>query len=289
MKKYQSIAAVVVSFNREDYLKKIINSFKKQSRLPDEIIVVFQGDSQSCLDWLNSQEGIYVYHQGNTGSAGGFTKGIELGIERGHDWVFLTDDDAVPALNCFEELSNCPHFDCEKTGLLGSVVLDADGKVYMSPPAKDANDWYKTVLQDKCVPVYLTCWPGTMVSTKAVIDFGLPVAEYFLFDEDFEFTSRIARQRPSYCVITSQIIHYQMPAANMWKSPIRYKNFVRNRFATIRLSGSTPIKKTIKLAMWFLQILSGCLTGKYPLGAITPLFYGLLFFRPKVKYPSISK
>lgn len=286
MERYQSIAAVVVSFNRLEYLKKIIFNLQNQTRLPDEIIVIFQGDSQECLDWLESQHGLSVVKQENLGSAGGFTKGIEIGVQKGHDWVWVTDDDAVPELNSFEEMANCPYFDCTKTGLLSSVILDANHKVYMSPSPKDANDWYKTVLEDKCVTISVCCWPGTLVASQAVIDFGLPVAEYFLFDEDIEFTSRIARNRDSYCVISSKVVHYQSPAAFMWNSPLRYKKFVRNRFATIRLSGDSALKKVAKLWIWFFKILTGSLTGKFPLGAIPPVFEGV-FFRPKLKYPAV--
>ena len=131
MDRYQSIAAVVVSFNRLEYLKIIIFNLQNQTRLPDEIIVIFQGDSQDCLDWLDSQQGLSVIKQENLGSAGGFTTGIDVAVQKGHDWVWVTDDDAVPELNSFEELANCPYFDCSKTGLLSSVILDANYKVYM--------------------------------------------------------------------------------------------------------------------------------------------------------------
>ncbi len=287
MNNYQSVAAVVVTFNREEELKKVIHSLQNQSKLPDEIIVIFQGGSMASLEWLKLQEGIYVYVQDNKGSAGGFSKGIELAIEKGHDWVWVTDDDAVPALNSLEQLTSCPYFDCTKTGMLCSVIYDKDDKVYMSPVVKGANEWYKTVLQDKCVTISYGCWPGSLIASKAVIDYGLPIAEYFFYDEDFEFTSRIARQRTSYCVITSHVIHYQLPSANMWESPRRYKKFVRNRFATIRLSGDSIIKKEIKVLLWFFKILTGVFLGKFPIGAIPPLFEGI-FFRPKVKYPTTS-
>ena len=159
MEKHQSIAAVIVSFNREEYLKKIIFNLLNQSRPPEEIIVIFQGNSPACLNWLESQRGIFVLKQENMGSAGGFTKGIELAIQKGHDWIWVTDDDAVPELNSLEELTNSPYFDCSITGILASVVLDANGKVYMSPIPQDANGWYKTVLEDKCVSISACCWP----------------------------------------------------------------------------------------------------------------------------------
>ncbi|MBC7697854.1 MAG: glycosyltransferase [Bacteroidia bacterium] len=284
-KKTETVAAVVLTFNREEMLKKVIYSMKNQTTKVDEIIVVFQGGATTTVEWLKQEGGLYIHQQENQGSAGGFTRGIEIAIEKGYDWVWITDDDAIPELDALEHLTNCKYFDSETTGFLSSVVVNGQGQTYMSPSPDDANKWYRTVLKEGCVPVTLSAWPGCLVSAKAVMDFGLPIAEYFFYDEDFEFTSRLARQRASYCVINSVIVHYQEPSADLWLSPRRYKYFVRNRFATIRFSGSKKINKIAKVWLWVFKILGGILIGKIPVGAVVPMFRGLLFFRPKIKYP----
>ena len=38
-------------------------------------------------------------------------------------------------------------------------------------------------------------------------------------------------------------------------------------------------------AIFVALILGGILIGKIPVGAVVPMFRGLLFFRPKIKYP----
>lgn len=48
----------------------------------------------------------YVRMNENTGSAGGFHEGLKRGYERGYDWLWLMDDDGLPALDCLEKLLN---------------------------------------------------------------------------------------------------------------------------------------------------------------------------------------
>jgi GT2 family glycosyltransferase len=291
-KKQESVAAVVLAFSREEDLKKVIDHLKKQTRKVDEIIVLFQGTSPTILAWLNEQTGITVRQQGNLGSAGGFTSGIKWAMEKGHQWTWLLDDDAVPELNALEEMTSCKHFDYKKTGFLASVVTKPDGQVYMSPTAEDSNNWYGSVMQEGCVPVIGTSWIGCLVSSQSILDFGLPMEEFFMYEEDVEYTSRVARQRNSYCVIKSVIVHYQKGSFNPFTSKVdmlKHGYYVRNHFATIRLSDKPMIKKLARIWLWFFKNAWEIITHQVPLKTTLSLFSGLLFFRPKVKFwkPSV--
>ncbi len=286
-KRVESVAAIVLAFSREEDLKNVISNLKNQTRKPDEIIVIFQGTSPSILEWLKQQTGITVHQQGNVGSAGGFTSGMRMSIAKGHQWSWLLDDDAVPELNALEEMAKCKHFDSSKTGFLGSVVVNPDRQVYMSPAADEANKWYGSVLQDGCVPVIAATWIGCLVSSQSILDFGLPMEEFFMYEEDLEFTSRVARSRKCYCVIKSIIVHYQKPNFDPFTSKVdmlKHGYYVRNHFATIRLSDRSFIKKLARIWLWFFKNAWQIITRKVPVKTTLSLFSGLLFFRPKVKF-----
>jgi len=286
-KKYESVAVVVLAFSREEELKLVIHNLKNQTRKPDEIIVIFQGSSPSILEWLNQQSDLTVHQQGNVGSAGGFTTGMKMAIAKGHQWSWLLDDDAVPELNALEEMANCKYFDSSKTGFLGAVVVKPDRKVYMSPVADEANKWYGSVLQDGCVPVIGATWIGCLVSSQSILDYGLPMEEFFMYDEDSEYTARVARSRNCYCVIKSIIVHYQKGTFNPFTSKVdmlKHGYYVRNHFATIRLSDKSSLKKIARIWLWFFKNAKEIVTGEVPLKTIIPLFNGLFFFRPKIKF-----
>lgn len=280
-----SIAVVVLAMHRFDKLKHTIHRLREQTRKLDEIIVVYQGDDNKIESWLAQQEGITLHVQENLGSAGGFSKGMQLAIDKGHDWVWITDDDAFPEQKTLENLVSCKHFNDDTTGFLSCVVVDMNRRTYMSPLPDDANKWYSTVLADKCLPVLSSAWPGCLVSINAIKQCGLPIAEYFFYDEDVEFTARVARNMPSFCVIDAVMHHHQEPSSSLWESPARYKPYVRNKFSTIRLSGESMGKKLAKQMQWALKIISGIVVGKIPVGALLPLVSGMLFFYPKIKYP----
>lgn len=286
-KKYESVAAIVLAFSREEDLKKVISNLKNQTRKLDEIIVIFQGTSPSILEWLKQQTGITLHQQGNVGSAGGFTTGMRIAIDKGHQWSWLLDDDAVPELNALEEMANCKHFDSAKTGYLAAVVMNPDRQVYMSPVADESSKWYGSVLQDGCVPVTAATWIGCLVSSQSLLDFGLPMVEFFMYEEDFEFTSRVARSRNCYCVIKSVIFHYQKANFNPFTSKVdmlKHGYYVRNHFATIRLSDKSSLKKLIRIWRWFFENAWQIITRKVPFKTTLSLFSGLLFFRPKIKF-----
>ncbi|PCI60311.1 MAG: hypothetical protein COB34_02760 [Methylophilaceae bacterium] len=281
----QSVAAVVLTMKRYEKLKITIDSLRNQTRKLDEIIVVFQGTSEKIKHWLEQQEDITLHIQENVGSAGGFSTGMQLAIDKGHDWVWVTDDDAFPELDALQNMVSSKHFNNTETGFLTCVVVDAEGRTYMSPVPDDANKWYGNVLEDKCLPIISSAWPGCLIATNAIKAFGLPVKEYFFYDEDVEFTTRVARQRPSFCVIDAVINHHQEPASSLWLSPERYKPYVRNKFSTIRLSGDPAWKKIAKQLVWIMKITGSVVVGKKPIGALVPLVTGFLFFWPKIKYP----
>lgn len=286
-RKNESVAAIVLAFSREEDLKNVIHNLKNQTRKPDEIIVIFQGTNLRILEWLNQQSDITVHQQGNVGSAGGFTTGMKMAIAKGHQWSWLFDDDAVPELNALEEMANCKYFDSEKTGFLGAVVVNPDRQVYMSPAADGSNKWYGSVLQDGCVPVTGATWIGCLVSSQSILDFGLPMEEFFMYEEDMEYTSRVARSRKCYCVIKSIIVHYQKGNFDPFSSKVdmlKHGYYVRNHFATIRLSDRTVIKKFARIWLWFFKNAWEIITGKVPWKTALPLFNGLLLFRPKIKF-----
>lgn len=287
MSNQNSVAAIVLAFSREEELKQVIHNLKNQTRRPNEIIVIFQGTNLKILEWLNQQSDITVHQQGNVGSAGGFTTGIKMAIAKGHQWSWLFDDDAVPEQNALEQMTSCKYFEASKTGFLAAVVTKPDGQVYMSPAADESNKWYGSVLQDGCVPVIGATWIGCLVSSQSILDFGLPVEEFFMYEEDMEYTSRVARSRKCYCVIKSIIVHYQKANFNPFTSKVdmlKHGYYVRNHFATIRLSDTSSIKKIVKIWLWFFKNAGEIITRKVPLKTIVSLFSGLLFFRPKIKY-----
>ena len=283
----QSVAAVVLAFSRFELLKQVISALRLQTYRAEEIIVVDQGGREDVAAWLAAQHDVTVIRQANKGSAGGFCTGIEESLRRGHAWTWIFDDDAVPQPTALEELVRNPYFGRPGTVFMASRVVDLQGVTYMSPHPADSNRWYPTVLQDGCVEVVGACWPGLLVSSEAVRKAGLPIAEFFFFDEDAEFTARIARSGKAYCAIRSVVVHYQEagPFDPFGKDFLKQAHLARNRVARAKVEpGSVALRalRTLRRASAFLWQVA---VGKAPLRTVPWILRGLFLFWPRVRYP----
>ena len=284
-KSSQSVAALVLAYSRYDTLKKLVEALRNQTRKPDEIIVVNQGSNREIDQWLTEQADLHVLRQENKGSAGGFCTGIQLSIRRGHAWTWIFDDDAIPEPSALQELVETPYFQRPDTTFLASRIVDPRGQTYMSPGAADANRWYGTVLTDRCVEVLGACWLGMMVNSAAVRRLGLPIAEFFLWDEDIEFSHRLARGGRAYCAVSSVIVHYQDSQFEPFgKDFIKFAHYARNNIARARLEPRPfPYRyfASMRRALHFTKMI---VQRKAPVRSLPWILRGLFLFRPRVRY-----
>lgn len=281
-----SVAAVVLAFSRFEMLQTLVNALRSQTRPVDEIIVVYQGSQDRIKDWLAAQTDLTVVSQENRGSAGGFCTGIEESIRRGHGWTWIFDDDAIPQPDALAELVGNPYTGRPDTVFMASRVVDRHGTTYMSPAPADANRWYGTVLQDRCVEVVGACWLGLLVNSAAVRKFGLPIAEFFLFEEDLEFTLRLARNGKAYCAISSVVVHYQDAKFDPFgKDFIKNAYYTRNRIARAKLEPGSPAVKIFRALRRSAHFMLQIARGKAPVRTFPWILRGLFVFWPRVRYP----
>ncbi|MFO1078795.1 MAG: glycosyltransferase [Planctomycetota bacterium] len=283
-----SVAAIVLAFSRDEMAKQLLAALRGQTTPPDEIIVVYQGSSPEMAAWLREQGDIVLVVQENLGSAGGFSRGIEESIRRGHGWTWVFDDDAIPNRDALEVLRTRPYFGKEGTSFLGSRIVNPSGGTYMSPRGNpESQDWYATVGQDHCLPATDACWLGLLVSSLAVQAVGLPIAEFFLWDEDREFVSRLARFGPGYCAVDSVIVHYQRATFDPFGSDfIKLAYYARNNIARAKIepvSFATRCYRMVKRSCHFLGMV---VKGKAPLRLVPWIAKGWFLFWPRVRYPA---
>lgn len=279
------VSAVVLAYSREKILPDLIAALRNQTRKPDEIIVINQGSNPTIASWLAEQQDLTVIIQENLGSAGGFCRGISESIQRGHGWTWIFDDDAVPALTALEELVKCPYFKQQQTVFLGSRIIDRHGKTYMSPGGSDSCAWYGTVLDDKCVEAVDACWLGLLVRTQAVYEAGLPIAEFFLWDEDREFVSRLVRYGKGYCVLSSVITHFQNDSFDPFGNDfIKVAYYARNHVARSKLAPGSLLLRMARVSRTSLKLMFRVLRGKWPLRVIPWILNGAFLFWPRIQY-----
>lgn len=151
----ESIAAVVVTYNRRLLLQECLDSLLAQSRLPEAIVVVDNHSTDGTRDHLLARELIrpdadshwtvrsvpapeqtgrkidvhYVRLEENSGGAGGFHEGMKRALEAGFDWMWLMDDDVLAcpdALAALVRRKDRLQAVGDKPVLLNSLVLARD-------------------------------------------------------------------------------------------------------------------------------------------------------------------
>ncbi|OQY10720.1 MAG: hypothetical protein B6I29_00735 [Marinitoga sp. 4572_148] len=106
-----NIAALIVTYNRKDLLKETIEAILNQTLKPNRLFVVNNASTDGTDDVLNKYKEKYgddieiINLKENLGGAGGFNYGIHYIYDTfEYDWIWLMDDDAVPAKNALETL-----------------------------------------------------------------------------------------------------------------------------------------------------------------------------------------
>ncbi len=187
------VFAVIVTYNRLALLKECVEAVRSQSHRPDKVIIVDNCSTDSTPQYLETLCTDPLFHietlSTNTGGAGGFAYGLKRAVLMGADHVWLMDDDTIP------ERDNLKHLVKAQTatpnaGYVCSKVLWTDGTPHlMNRPA---------LLQDgeasgEVVPCATASFVSILVSTKAVLQVGLPIKEFFIWCDDLEYTLRIHR------------------------------------------------------------------------------------------------
>lgn len=215
--KKQKIAAVVVTYNRLSLLKKVIHAIYEQTIRPDTIMVVDNASTDGTQEWLKKEATgrrlTYLRLPENTGGAGGFYSGLKQTADRGIEFAWLLDDDAVPDSRCLENLLEA----AINTGGLCFFpkVLLPDGKIDIrSIPRKDFYPG-KLNIKRKLPPlngspslVSVGTFVGPLLRTKAIQMVGLPIKEFFLWFDDIEYTYRISQHGPIYFVPNAIVYHH---------------------------------------------------------------------------------
>jgi rhamnopyranosyl-N-acetylglucosaminyl-diphospho-decaprenol beta-1,3/1,4-galactofuranosyltransferase len=264
MEKKSKVAAVLVTFNRLEFLKEIILALKNQTHPPDEIIVVNNSSTDGTSHWLESQSDLRVITQGNLGSSGGQYTAYKSAYEKGYDWIWGMDDDVVPRKNCLEIL-----LDNAKVGNIynplrfmpnGKVFLNDTLEINLTNPFKS---YWKRLLSEsdlnqKMIAADGTTFEGPFVHRSVIEKIGLPDKDFFIYGDDTEFMIRAKKAGVEIFINTDAEMDRKLEAPD----PLKHFDWklyyiVRNQMAQDVLHGSISVRMIrpwIYLVKWFFRV-----------------------------------
>lgn len=214
------LVAVVVTWNRRDLLVESVDALRAQTHLPAEIVVVDNASTDGTADLLGSgfatdgPVSLDVVHLGeNTGGAGGFAVGIERALAHQPHLVWLLDDDTVPTATAAEELVRAwrEYPGERRPAVLASKVVWIDGRDHPmnTPRSKPGAGPAETAAAASvgAVPIRSASFVSIACDADRIRERGLPIADYFLWNDDFEYSTRLIRGGVGLAVPASVVVH----------------------------------------------------------------------------------
>jgi rhamnopyranosyl-N-acetylglucosaminyl-diphospho-decaprenol beta-1,3/1,4-galactofuranosyltransferase len=266
----ESVAIVVVTFNRADLLERMLLGLAELERPADAVIVVDNASSDRTAEVLaaSTLPGLQVITSTeNLGGAGGFRTGVEAAWHGGYDRIWLMDDDVIPAPDCLTVLlaQDPAVSDClmaVREGTQGELAeyaalrFDLTNPLRIKPKTASVVSTYPSrAAMPERVALENVAFEGFMVRRSVVAEIGLPDASFFIFYDDVDYALRArATGRTIWGVRDARLIRQidfsQQHDLAGWKGFYMYRNLfaVHFRYGTNALVRAKPWAITVAVA-----------------------------------------
>ncbi len=206
------IAAIVVTYNRKELLLECIEALLRQkTNAAMDIIIIdnnsTDGTAAAVEKYIRYNQIVYCNTGANLGGAGGFQYGMRYAAERGYTHAWVMDDDCIPRKTALQVFVNEDVRLHGKYGWLSSKAIWKDGSLCCMNVQRK-NIWQKVKdFQSDTVPVVMASFVSLFIPTSVILEMGLPIKEFFIWTDDWEFTRRISREYPCFLCNKSVVIH----------------------------------------------------------------------------------
>lgn len=248
------IVGVVVAWNRPELLQETLDGLASQTR-PLNAVVVIDNASTDYSPEVARNHAVtteVLTMPRNLGGAGGFAAGIARAVAtHDADFVWIMDDDTVPTETALEALLAAREAYPGQPAVLASKAVWTDGREHpMNRPRKRpllAKEIAQAAEEIDCISIRTASFVSILIDTRAILEEGLPEAAYFLWNDDFEYTSRLLRNRIGLYVPASIVEHKTKKFGDSSADPgPRFFNETRNKvWMYLRSSGLNPAEKLL--------------------------------------------
>lgn len=292
------VAGIVVTYNRKTLLLENIEALLNQTRKDLLTIVIIDNNStdgtkEALEPYVKDNRIVYVNTEKNLGGAGGFHYGIRYAAEHDFDYIWVMDDDCIPTKNALEAFLDASRKLDGEYGFLASKVLWKNRDICKMNVQRvslwrNVHDWTTPL-----VPVIMSSFVSLFVPTKIVREYGLPIKEFFIWTDDWEFTRRISRNLPCYLVNNSIVIHKSKNnfGANIATEEAdrldRYNYLYRNDVCLYRREGLEGfLYESLRIGLHTMKVLKDARNKKRDrLKKIYCATYKGLSFHPTIEFP----
>lgn len=207
----KKVIAVIVTYNRKELLKESIEALLSQNYKNCDVLVIDNASTDGTYEYigelLKNDRVKYVNTGANLGGAGGFNYGIKEAYKLGCDFIWVMDDDCIVHNDTLEKFIEADEKLNGDYGFLSSKVLWKNGNICKMNVQKRTflkwlNDFNKPLIK-----IAMASFVSLFIKADVVKKVGLPIKEFFIWTDDWEYTRRISRKYKCYFVNDSVVTH----------------------------------------------------------------------------------
>ncbi|MDR2453678.1 MAG: glycosyltransferase [Bifidobacteriaceae bacterium] len=231
------IVAVVVAHNRRDLLAGTLDALAAQTRPVDAVLVVDNASADGSAGLARQHPAVaeVLELKQNSGGAGGFCAGMAHAlISMGAGALWLMDDDTAPTPTALAELERAWRAYPGKVALASSRVVWTDGRPHpmnsQRPRLFASRRARGRARRAGAIAIRTASFVSVLVDGHEAWRHQLPRADYFIWNDDLEYTARLLRRGTGILVPASVTTHHTKAFASAMDAPgDRFFYEVRNK------------------------------------------------------------
>jgi len=190
-----NVITVIVAYNDFPSLNKCIDSIIAQTKPVNKIIIIDNSIAPVLQELLKSKkesmgDKLEICHQNvNTGSAGGFSIGMNMAYKFGAEWIWLHDEDDFAETDCLEKLlasnSHSIRTPAIKDPTTGNTLY------YFKKHKNMFGYFYNSKTEDSFVDVAGTA--GILINRCVIEKTGIYNPDFFIGYEDYDYCLRAGK------------------------------------------------------------------------------------------------
>ncbi len=207
----KKVIAIIVTYNRKELLKESIEAILNQDYDNCIPLIIDNASTDGTYDYLkeyvDENKIIYKNTGSNLGGAGGFNYGMKEAYKLGCDFMWIMDDDCIAHKDTLTEFIKADEKLNGKYGFLSSKVLWKDDSIcLMNKQKKTFSKWLKD-FETNYQEIALGSFVSFFVKSSTVKEYGLPIKDFFIWSDDWEYSRRISRNEKCYFISSSIVTH----------------------------------------------------------------------------------
>lgn len=207
----KKVIAVIVTYNRKELLKESIEAILNQDYDNCIPLIIDNASTDGTYDYIKNlideNKILYKNTGSNLGGAGGFNYGMREAYNLGCDFMWIMDDDCIAHKDTLVEFMKADKILNGNYGFLSSKVLWKDNSIcLMNKQKKTFSKWLKD-FDTNYQEIALGSFVSFFIKSSTVKKYGLPIKDFFIWSDDWEYSRRISRNEKCYFISSSIVTH----------------------------------------------------------------------------------